>query len=234
MVVERGNDVSAAERRRKMLLDNANIPEKYAGMRFGELGPYVDDNEVGQKVMDWVRRFAAGEVVETKAKGLVLYGAPGHGKTALTAVALQEALLASNPRSWGKSWIKPYQPSRGAYMAPYRHFPTLTQRQFNNGTTEDEDNLLLDIRGARTLETVVRLLVLDDVGKEHRTSSGWAAGFFEELIRTRAYEGWPTIMTTNLMPDQWQAAYGPSCESFMYEAFEHHHVISPVGDRRKK
>lgn len=119
-------------------------------------------------------------------------------------------------------------------MAPYRHFPKLTQRQFNNATTPEEDNLLLDIVGDRSPDTAVRLLVLDDVGKEHRTASGWAVSFFEDLIRERSYEGWPTIITTNLYPDQWKATYGDSCESFFHEAFDHLLIESPVGDRRKQ
>lgn len=213
-------------------IDNANIPAKFTNWYWSNLSPY--DGDVEDYVHGWVDRFASGHIVEKTGVGMIFYGKPGHGKTGLAATVVQEALRAATPASWGKTWAKPYQPSRGAYMAPYRAFPKLTQRQFNDATSEDEDALLKDIVGERTRDTAIRLLVLDDVGKEHRTSSGWAVGFFEDLIRERYYEGWPTIITTNLYPGEWQATYGDSCESFMHEAFTHHHVASPDGDRRKK
>lgn len=221
-------------RRLQKRLEKANVPSKYFGWGWGDLEPYEPTPVSATEFMqNWVSGFADGKVVEEDGRGVILYGAPGHGKTALVSVALQEALRASQPSSWGKRWTRRTQPARGAYMAPYRHFPTLTQRQFNDGTTEEDDKLLLDIRGGRQVGTAIRLLVLDDVGKEHRTGSGWASGFFEDLIRTRAYEGWPTVITTNLRPSEWKSAYGDSCESFMHEAFFHVRVESPVGDRRQ-
>jgi DNA replication protein DnaC len=211
-------------------MEFANIPNQLQGWGWDSLQPYAGD-EIAM-AQAWVQAFIAGKIVENSGLGLLLHGAPGQGKTALAAVTLQEALRGANARSWGDTWVKDYQPFRGAHMAPYRHFPQLTQRQFNNATTEAEDYLLLDIRGDLTTDTAVRLLVLDDVGKEHRTASGWAASYFEELIRTRFYNGWPTIITTNFTPEQFTEIYGESAGSFIHEAFEHVKVASPTGDRR--
>jgi len=217
-------------RRLPKRLEFANIPQKFQGWSWDSLQPYAG-NEI-ESARYWVEAFVGGEIVEKSGIGLLLHGKPGQGKTALASVALQELLRGTQVSSWGTTWVEPYQPSRGAYMAPYRQFPLLTQRQFNGSTTEEQDNLLSDIRGERTDHTATRLLVLDDVGKEHRTSSGWAASFFEDLIRVRYYQGWPTIITTNLTLDEFATEYGESAGSFIHEAFEHIKVASPTGDRR--
>lgn len=62
------------------------------------------------------------------------------------------------------------------------------------------------------------LVVLDDVGKEHRTASGWAAEQFDSLLRDRYDAGLPTIITTNMAVDKWDKEYSPSMQSFVYEA----------------
>lgn len=231
------SDYRKSLRRLGTRLENANIPEKHADWRWDTLSPYAK-GETGLPAdaiaKGWVKKFISGDVVEKDATGLLLYGEPGHGKTALSAVTLREALIGSQLESWGTTWNHPYQPSHAAHMVPYRHLLTLTQRQYNKGTTQEEDNLLLDIHGHRGTTTAIRLLVLDDVGKEHRTSSGWAAGFFEDLIRDRHYQGWPTILTTNVMPDEWVIEYGPSCASYLLEAFAKVHVAAPGGDRRAR
>jgi DNA replication protein DnaC len=63
----------------------------------------------------------------------------------------------------------------------------------------------------------VRVLVLDDLGKE-ATSEYNVAGF-DELLRTRYDKGLPTIVTTNLERSQWKTKYGTAMGSFVYEAF---------------
>jgi DNA replication protein DnaC len=62
------------------------------------------------------------------------------------------------------------------------------------------------------------LVILDDVGKEHRTASGWAAQEFELLLRERYDSGLPTIITTNLSFDKWDAEYSQNLRSFATEA----------------
>jgi hypothetical protein len=62
------------------------------------------------------------------------------------------------------------------------------------------------------------LLVIDDVGKEYRAASGWAADMFEHLIRHRFDRGLPTLVTTNLRHADWNAEYNPSMFSFLGEA----------------
>ena len=79
----------------------------------------------------------------------------------------------------------------------------------------------------------VKLLILDDLGKEYRTASGWAENQFDALLRTRFNYGLPTIITTNVPIESWGEVYGESMYSFLHEAFTTYQVISMEGDRRR-
>jgi DNA replication protein DnaC len=75
------------------------------------------------------------------------------------------------------------------------------------------------IYGDSAKENVVRTFVLDDLGKEHRTASGWAENTFDELLRARFNSGLPTIVTSNTPLSRWEEQYGAPMASFAYEAF---------------
>lgn len=62
------------------------------------------------------------------------------------------------------------------------------------------------------------LVVLDDVGREYRTGSGWAAQEFDSLLRERYDMGLPTIITTNTPFEQWSGEYSVGMRSFAREA----------------
>jgi len=60
---------------------------------------------------------------------------------------------------------------------------------------------LADFDGLWTLEervSMVDLLVLDDLGKEHRGSSQWAERMIEGVLRQRSADRKSTIVTTNI------------------------------------
>jgi len=62
-----------------------------------------------------------------------------------------------------------------------------------------------------------RFLVLDDFGKEHRTSSGFAESKFGALLRSRKKELLTTVITSNLDPREFGEVYGPSTKHLMRE-----------------
>lgn len=55
-----------------------------------------------------------------------------------------------------------------------------------------------------------RLLVIDDMGKEHRAASGFAENRFGALLRARSRAVKTTIITTNLNPKEFGEVYGTS------------------------
>lgn len=70
-----------------------------------------------------------------------------------------------------------------------------------------------------TLERVqaVRFLVIDDLGKEYRTASGFSETSFGSLLRDRARNSLATCITTNQNPQEFIATYGLSTGELLKE-----------------
>jgi DNA replication protein DnaC len=65
----------------------------------------------------------------------------------------------------------------------------------------------------------IRVLVIDDIGKERTTLSGWQSNMLHHVLRTRFNNGLPTIVTSNIEKEDWAASYGEATGSFIKEAF---------------
>jgi DNA replication protein DnaC len=65
------------------------------------------------------------------------------------------------------------------------------------------------------LKSRVKLLVVDDVGKEHRTASGFAQDEFDLLVRTRHNRGLATIYTSNIPLEEWSNQYSASMQNLI-------------------
>jgi DNA replication protein DnaC len=100
--------------------------------------------------------------------------------------------------------------------------------------TDDEQSLFAGILGESVDDAYnIRVLVIDDVGKEHMSGSGWQKTMLHHVLRTRFNNGLPTIVTSNIPLEAWGAVYGPATESFAREAFVPIALKSPKGDLRK-
>jgi len=86
---------------------------------------------------------------------------------------------------------------------------------------DETDKLLYDGILGESLDDAynIRVLVLDDVGKEHASLSGWQKSMLHHVLRTRYNNGLPTIVTTNVELTNWSGLYGDATESFANEAF---------------
>lgn len=144
--------------------------------------------------------------------GMTLVGAPGMGKTTL-ASALAVQLVED------KGYI-------AAFTTLDRYIRD-QQRMMGLGKLTGGGDMLAqeareEIGEIMHADWVYRqgayLLVLDDVGREYRSGSGWAAQEFDSLLRTRFDMGLPTIMTTNVPFDKWDAEYSVSMRSFAQES----------------
>jgi DNA replication protein DnaC len=190
---------------------------KTIGMEFSDL----DNAKVKAVVQTWVDTVRSGVVIKSPGSpssglGLALVGLPGHGKTTLASVALQE-LIRTMP-------VSSNQP--GLFM-DYPKYLRLEKESWNDPESKE---LIQKING--DVRESIPLFILDDLGKEYRTASGWAENTFDAVVRSRFNAGLPTIVTTNVKMSKWRSTYGEAMESFAHEAFMWADVESETGDRR--
>ena len=201
------------------LLQNSTVPMKTLGMEFSDLDP----SPALDLVKTWVSTVSTGGVIKSPGSpssglGILLIGEPGHGKTTMASVALQ-ALI--------KGMAFP-TPRPGIFM----DYPKFLRLEKESWVNEDAKKDIQAIYGD-DLKSYVPLFVLDDLGKEYRTQSGWSENIFDALLRARFNAGLPTIVTTNVPMNKWRVTYGEPMESFAHEAFVSVVVESEMGDRRK-
>ena len=131
--------------------------------------------------------------------GLYLWSSEnGTGKTSVSALIAKEALR------YGKT-VFFEESSRLKGML-------INKEQFEEGTSIEERMMMVDV------------LILDDVGKEYRTSSGYAENVIETLVRARVQKVKTTIMTGNVHPKDMQKIYSEDFSALLKESVVPVHV----------
>jgi len=220
--------------RRSSWVRIANIPKARIGWEFSDCVDVTEDDMSACK--GWVRAVREGRVIRAEGfkscgKGLLLVGKPGQGKTALALTIIQEIIrtlpLDAFDVAEGKSLVKP------CYFTTFSDIVALKGALINEHTDEGE-RLFLGLHGNCKDDAYnIRVLVIDDVGKEHTSTSGWQSTLLHDILRARFNNGLPTIVTTNLPVKAWEAEYGEATGSFIHEAFATIELQSSKGDLRK-
>lgn len=217
----------------------SNIPLRFHGWDYDKL------DEKNEAMVQWLDLVMSGQVIKhsgglgTTGVGLLLSGAPGLGKTTMAVGTLIEFLKRLPDEKDDACKILKLSPQDyGTNLRPvyYTTYPDFLHQQKKSWNMEGEEGR----EAARKIEGIfgraeddymnVRLLVLDDVGKEYQTN--FADSVFDEIIRTRYDKGLPTIMTTNVRQENFGKVYGEAMGSFIHEAFIHVE-LQQKKDRRK-
>jgi DNA replication protein DnaC len=207
--------------------EQANIPIKFRGATLSEyIHPHQSGIAARNAALEFVngfedryissRRASAGIFPEDRSnigKGLLLAGRNGSRKSTLATAVLTEVQYRS--------------PSYRVFYIRFSDWKKALTDTFAKEDTEEK------LRGRKILRLVElsHLVVLDDIGQEHRTTSGFTESSLHELLRVRYEAARPTIVTTNISMSKMPETYGDSFDSFRHDAFDAHIIVGP--DTRK-
>lgn len=172
-------------------------------------------------VLGWMDMFAAGDIVanfnsKKAGLGLLICGEPGRGKTTLVAAIINNLLATAPGLAFGPSGGPSGVVRRATRFITWNDYGRLA----GQAMSDEQADVQLDRICARneTSGQWVRLLAVDDLGKEHQSGTTWNPTLLHDLIRTRFNEGLPTIVTTNVAPSQLESFYGAATASFFKES----------------
>lgn len=201
----------------------SNIPIKYRGVRLSEYEhPHVIARDAANTFVNSFeeryvsqKRAAAGIFPSNRediGRGLLFVGPNGTGKSTLANAILTEVQYRS--------------PSYRVFYIRFSDWKKALTDTFSKEETEEK------AKGRKILKLVElsHLVVLDDIGQEHRTSTGFTESSLHELIRVRYEAARPTIVTTNV--SDFKGTYGDSFDSFRHDAFGRSVIIT--GDDMRK
>jgi DNA replication protein DnaC len=151
---------------------------------------------------------------------LLLEGAPNRAKTMLAAGLLNEYHRWFSAPVKGKALTQLKQERLPVYFIQLAEFIDLHLRTFRlhdqvmKSLVPPNEYLEID-QLLQDLKVRVKVLVIDDVGKEHHTPTGFAEDAFDLLVRTRHNNGLTTIYTSNMPVAQWGSTYSDSMASII-------------------
>jgi len=225
------------------LLRNSNIPRRFIGMDREDLEKYA--GSFPEVIDEWLVEVLDKKIIKqiggigTTGVGLLFDGAPGLGKTTHAVVTAMEFLRRlPEDTTAAREVLGLKESDYGMYSRPiyYMTYPEFLARKkaMFDADPESKKEMFLQMEGfhgrAQEDHLNVRLLVLDDLGKEYK-GSGFNDASFDEILRSRYDRALPTIITTNVMRDNWEKQYGEAMGSFAFEAFNQVEIIGE--DRRK-
>lgn len=216
--------------KRHWLLRTSNIPRRFLGLEPQDIIDRAGD--FPSEVATWIDDVTHGHVIKqignigVNGVGLLFDGGPGIGKTTHAVVAAMEfvrhlpdddleavKVLGMNHQDFGLK-------CRPIYYMTYPEFLSRKKSTFD-ADHDDKRNMVYELDGFHGRSKFdwlnVRILVIDDLGKEY--GSKYDDSSFDEILRLRYDKALPTIVTTNVTLENWEAEYKEAMASFAHEAF---------------
>lgn len=220
--------------RRKAWIKASAIPTGRIGWTLDDCSDVTDSDLA--KIQKWLGLVSDKKIIRSVGtqgcgKGLMFYGLPGQGKTTLALATIQDAMLTFPLEAFdvkaGNTLVRP------CYFITFNDILDL-KSALMDGPTDEQQVLYQGILGECQNDAYnIRILIIDDIGKEHASLSGWQKNMLHHVLRTRFNNGLPTIITTNVKREDWAGLYGDATESFVNEAFTYMPITSKRGDLRK-
>ena len=188
----------------------SNVPAKYRGCFLEDFRERTSDDapipgavELKGLVGSLLDRCGAGD---SAARGLLLWGVPGSGKTMLCCIALNELMLrCARPGKFLDLSFGYFQTLRGSYNRESRDYGQSTQ--------------IIEAL------TDVPFLVIDDFGLAKDTE--WAQEMLYNLVDARYQEERVTLVTANKNVEEFRELAGGRIYSRFMEMFHIVHVQAP-------
>jgi DNA replication protein DnaC len=149
--------------------------------------------------------------MKDQGKGITFVGQNGVGKTHLACCVLSAAKGHT---------VKPYKIEcieLSTYIDLHLEMFRVNGRLRNGFDEDQERSYELDER-IRYIQMGARFLLLDDIGREHESESGWSNQQVVDLLRFRHNRLLPTLITTNVPLPELDLRYGEGLSSFLREA----------------
>jgi DNA replication protein DnaC len=227
-------DIDTLSPRQRRWFRRAEIPARFWHYDLENVGGYTHTDQILDAISSWIQLVRERRIIHfpapTVGLGLLLLGKPGQGKTTLGVAVLNELIRTFPDNFWEGFLQEQTQPLYPVLFKTYPEILEIAKRSYNGD--EDARYEVDSLFGVGAPETRAMVLMIDDLGKEHRTASGWSESFFDNLLRSRFDKGLPTIVTSNVPFNKWAGVYGEPMASFAHEAFIPLEIVAEGGDRR--
>ena len=190
-------------------LARTGIPVTYLGKTWADYEHRDATEHLREALRDYAEQFKTTSPPMHGGKGLLIQGPPGVGKT-MAACLLGVELL-------GQGFYIRFITLAGYTQTLIRQI-TLQQawQRYESLDAFEEWDRTDD--ALRALRETAHLVIVDDVGKEHKTASNYAVDSFDEFLRDRVNLGRPVVMTSNVSIDKWTERYSEAMASFVRQA----------------